>query len=152
MLDFGTLLPFNYVQVPDEHCFWAFYMQLHQEKTVHVRGQLVQYPEQWAYFVWLPQTCGPMRLKAPDGWGIVNEVPHEYLFVEIRREPVYFLPWWQDIGQWLLIDFLLEHGDCPTWLQRQLGLLRAQHEESPRLMDVGFERFVQTVVRAPTWR
>jgi hypothetical protein len=148
MEDFGTLLPFQYVNEPDSNCYRAHYFQLHAAKSVEEHGELVHYPEQWAYFVWLPESCGPMQLAQPDGWGIVPEIPHEYLFVEIRREPVYFLPWWEDDAKLPLLDFLSAHGECPQWLQREIEIRRSSSHFLPRSTNFEFERFARKLLHA----
>jgi hypothetical protein len=148
MEDFGTLLPFNYVRVPADECYIAYYIRLHHQKTAWRSGIEVLYPEQWAYFAWLPRSIAAPRLKAPAWWGIVDEIPHEHLFVHIRRAPVYFIPWDDESVEATMLEFIIEEGNSADWLVRELEMRRAALTQEPRNLDFPFERFVRRVLRA----
>jgi hypothetical protein len=86
MLDFGSPLPFNYVADRTDESWCVYYCRLASEADA---GAHASYgPEMWAYFVWRPRDAS-QSLGEPECWGYTDEVPHEQIFVHVRREPMY---------------------------------------------------------------
>jgi hypothetical protein len=147
VLDFGTLLPFNTVNVPDANSWRVYYDQICEEQTRHGPEGAMLYPDQWAYFVWLPEVFRQFCVDEPDGWGIVEELPYEHMFVEVRREPVHFmhLKAHQVVK---LLDLLARQEGCPWWVQRELELAVSREVGLPTVAnDPRVERFLRGLFR-----
>jgi hypothetical protein len=88
MLDFGSPLPFNYVAERSGKCWCVYYCRLGSEADAADDSAIAS--EMWAYFVWRPREVS-QNLGEPDYWGYTDEVPHEHIFVHVRREPMYMV-------------------------------------------------------------
>ena len=88
MLDFGSALPFHYVADRTNESWCVYYCRLDSEADAEPDASNA--PQMWAYFIWRP--CDAFQsLGEPDFWGYTDEVPHEHIFVHVRREPMYMV-------------------------------------------------------------
>lgn len=87
-MDYGSPLPFNYVADRMDESWCVYYCRLDSEADA--KGNSPAAPEMWAYFVWRPRDAS-QSLGEPDFWGYTDEVPHEHIFVHVRREPMYMV-------------------------------------------------------------
>jgi hypothetical protein len=113
-MDFGSPLPFNYVPHRTDESWCVYYCRLASEADAEADASNA--PEMWAYFVWRPRDAS-QNLGEPDFWGYTDEVPHEHIFVKIRREPMYLiceveadlaqtaLPLYRVISSWPLSNY-----------------------------------------------
>lgn len=88
MLDFGSPLPFNYVTDRTDESWCVYYCRLGSEADIE--GDSPTASEMWAYFLWRPRDVTE-NLGESDFWGYTDEVPHEHIFVRVRREPMYMV-------------------------------------------------------------
>jgi hypothetical protein len=88
MLDFGSALPLNYVYERTPDCWCAYYCRLGMEEERAANAGLGHRGEM--YFLWQPREHSE-PLGDPDEWGYVEEVPHEFMYVRVRRDPLYLL-------------------------------------------------------------
>lgn len=142
MSDFGTLLPFNTVAPCALSTFQVHFLQLHEACTRPVVGVCVEFPEQWAYFVWTVQGDEPIDLGQPVIWGIVDEVPYEVLFTVVRLAPVYFVRGLTAAQESILLDLVLRDGACADWLEDAIQMRQALAGCVPQDHDFAFERWI----------
>lgn len=129
MLDFGTELPFNFAPARTLECWCALKLQLNQAHYVEEGGELRNYPERWAYFLWLP-LINPEVLGQPDVWEIVDEIPYQQMFTTVWNAPIYMRDE-RDVDLVFFGRYLLEFGNCEDWLRTAIVNLVVEADRNP---------------------
>ena len=139
VLDFGTMLPFNFAPVRTPECWCALKLQLNEGHYIDEGDELRAYPERWAYFLWLPFLHPECRLGQPDLCEITDEIPYQQIFTAVWNSPVHMLDE-SDVDLVVVGRHLLRFGDCEDWVREAIVTMVVEADSDP-----AWERFWQRI-------